>query len=648
MNLFVNGKLNPQVFEMNVRQATRDLSALLLHATETQSAAIESTHFLIALAKVAGGATQKTLPRLGLNAEQWTSGLMNCAVVAPGSLPPAHLTESSLHDSARALLQSAENLCARYNLPRISEPILLFCGLQHATPKVRTLFQVVDVDLAQIAQKIENDYIRPPAIIDVFKDNGTLALELFQAGAKKALTLMQREAESLGFRMIDPRHLLLALLERENSVTQYGIFHQGLVPRKIQEAVMHSLRGRSKSVRSALPLNRDHLQPILQHILKVAGELAGRDHVSRIAEPHLLRAFLAVESVARNLLQDEKVNISSLVAIAEAADLSQEEEEDDDVMADIQTVKARLQKRLVGQDDAIDRILPYVQRMRFGFTTPGRPVGVFLFCGQSGSGKTEMAKELARAVYGSEENLIFLEMGQFNAPESMNIFVGAPPGYVGYGEGKLTNGLRDKPRAVVLFDEVEKAHAKVLDALLRFLDEGKIDDPAGPVRDGGQCIVILTSNLGADALSQLWKQVENNINWRNIVREKLREEFKRNQFRPEFLNRVDELILFRTLTPPDYAEIARRLLERDLERLRKDREIDVAADASVARAIGEYCGSIYEGARAAQRLTQSVVITPVIDFILRQSLAPPLRLKVHAVRPGNEAGIDPVGVVERA
>src|SRR5690348_17058640 len=115
MNLFVNGKLNPQVFEMNVRQATRDLSALLLHATETQSATIESTHFLIALAKVTGGAMQKTLPRLSLNAEQWTTGLMSCASTSTGSLPPAHLTESSLHDSARALLQSAEGICARYN-----------------------------------------------------------------------------------------------------------------------------------------------------------------------------------------------------------------------------------------------------------------------------------------------------------------------------------------------------------------------------------------------------------------------------------------------------------------------------------------------------------------------------------------------------
>src|SRR5207248_9239326 len=137
--------------------------------------------------------------------------------------------------------------------------------------------------------------------------------------------------------------------------------------------------------------------------------------------------------------------------------------------------------------------------------------------------KTELAKTLAHAVYGSPENLIFLEMGQFNAPESMNIFVGAPPAYVGYGEGKLTNGLRDKPRAVVLFDEVEKAHARVLDALLRFLDEGRIDDPAGPVRDGSQCLVILTSNVGAQQLSELGKQVDaSRSNARGLMRDQLR------------------------------------------------------------------------------------------------------------------------------
>ena len=646
MNLFVGDKLNVEVFDSDVRRATHDLRDLLVVTVQTQSALVESTHLLMIVTQVPNGATQKGLTQLGLTSEQWQTGLADCARKTPGGLPPPHLIRDTLHASALATLQAAEELCARLALPRISEPALLHAALRNATPAVRELCVSADIDLAGWCAKLEQQ-LSPVKSLTVFNADGTGRLESFSPSGKQVLRLLRRETESLGYQLADPRHLLLALLEHENGVTQYGVYHQGLRPRKLEEIVMLNLRSKAKRERSHVALARDSFQPLLRNILLQAGELAAREHAAAITEAHLLRAFLATESAARTLLEDEKVRLAELSAIVESYDPGEEVEADSHV-ADIQTVRERLQARLVGQDGAIERILPYIQRMRFGFTTPGRPVGVFLFCGQSGSGKTEMAKELARAVYGSEQNLIFLEMGQFNAPESMNIFVGAPPGYIGYGEGKLTNGLRDKPRAVVLFDEIEKAHAKVLDALLRFLDEGRIDDPAGPVRDGSQCMVILTSNVGADELSQLWAQLKNDPNWRTTIRKKLREAFKKYNFRTEFLNRVDELILFRTLTLLDYAEIAARLLKRDLERLHKERQIEVLADDSVCQEIGSYCAAVSEGARAVQRLTQSTVITPVIDFVLRNSCAPPVRLKVKAARPTEDADCEPVGAVEFA
>ncbi len=409
--------------------------------------------------------------------------------------------------------------------------------------------------------------------------------------------------------------------------TQYGLHHQGILPKKVQEAVTLSLLARAKRARSSIVLDQNHIQPIARQILEASADVASRAHLTQIAEPHLLRGFLAVESLARRILEDEGVKLHPLLEIAENYEIG-EEAEDQDTIADVESVRQNLINRLVGQDDAVERILPYIQRMRFGFSMPGKPIGVFLFCGQSGSGKTEMAKELARSVYGSEENLIFLEMGQFNSPESMNIFVGAPPGYIGYGEGKLTNGLRDKPRSVVLFDEVEKAHARVLDALLRFLDEGKIDDPAGPVRDGSQCILILTSNVGAEQLSQLWKEVENNPNWRTEIRKRLREEFKKHNFRIEFLNRVDELILFRTLTEDNYAEIARRQLKRHLSRLEKEKQIKIDVDEAVLNAIGKYCANINEGARPVLRLVNGLIISKSVDYVLMNHLALPAQVKV--------------------
>jgi ATP-dependent Clp protease ATP-binding subunit ClpC len=455
----------------------------------------------------------------------------------------------------------------------------------------------------------------------------------------------------------------LALIAHEGGATRYGLHFQGISPTRLQEGVVLHLRSRAKRQRSAVPPDREHLQAILQQILKQAGAIAACAHAGKVAEVHLLRALLETESPVRSLLEDEKVNVAQLRTTAERFETaSDDEEEDVSAIADIETIRKRLQDRLVGQDFAIEQILPYVELMRFGFTDPDRPVGVFFFCGQSGSGKTEMAKELARAVYGSEENLIFLEMGQFNAPESMNIFVGAPPGYVGFGQGKLTNGLRDKPRAVVLFDEVEKAHPRVLDALLRFLDEGKIDDPAGSLRDGSQCVVILTSNVGAEKLSQLSTQIGDDPFQRTRVRKTLRAELKLQKFRVEFLNRVDEVLLFHTLTKKDYAEIAGRYLAKMKEKLEKDRQIHVALDPSVESAIGDYCSEISEGARAVRRLARAVVLLPASRFVLKNACKPPVHLKVKAVResrpggaaarrPGDgaeDAASEPVGVVEPA
>ncbi len=631
MDLFVqrNGSddaLNSGIFDIEIRRGTHDLNDVLLAAVKSQSASVESTHFLSALGKLAGGQTQKDLFQFGVSPEQWESGLASCVEETAAGLPPEHLVKSCFHPSALATLEKAAAICEAYRLPRITEPVLLLSALYNLTPSARVLFTSADIDFEAWCVKLE-DIVRPPEKLDLYLPEGGLNLEVFSPSGRKVLDLMRSEAEAMGYEVCDPRHLLLGLVLREGGATQYGLHHQGILPKKVQEAVTLSLLARAKRSRSSIVLDQVHIQPIARQILEASADVSSRAHLKQIAEPHLLRGFLAVESLARRILEDEGVKLHPFLEIAENYDVG-EEVEDQDTIADVESVRQNLINRLVGQDDAVERILPYIQRMRFGFSVPGKPIGVFLFCGQSGSGKTEMAKELARSVYGSEENLIFLEMGQFNAPESMNIFVGAPPGYIGYGEGKLTNGLRDKPAAVVLFDEVEKAHARVLDALLRFLDEGKIDDPAGPVRDGSQCILILTSNVGAEQLSLLWKEVENNPNWRTEIRKRLREEFKKHNFRIEFLNRVDELILFRTLTAENYAEIARRQLKRHLGRLEKEKQIKIEVDAAVLEAIGKYCENINEGARPVLRLVNGLIISKSVDYVLMNRLPLPAEVSV--------------------
>lgn len=633
MDLFVNGRLNVHAFDPNVRHATHDLSDVLLAAANTRSTVVESTHFLIVLPQIPVGVTECGLKRRGISLEQWQSGLEGCVRRSPGGAPLGHLTEDSLHPSARQMLDDARERCDLVGQRRISEAALLWSALRNLTPQAESQFNDAGISVTEWCAEIDKS-LRPAPPLAVLPESrsGTqsLLMDAFSPGARKVLRRMAEEAESLGYQRADPRHLLLALLAQEGGSAPYGLHRQGIPPRRVQETVALSLRGSARRARSIVPLDSEHLQGLLQVILRLAGELAGRANAAKIDEPCLFRALLAVDSAARRILEEQNVDIEKLRANAEEFEVTEDDEDEDRSLADIETLRESLRNRLVGQDDAIEQILPYLELLRFGFNVRNRPVGVFLFCGPSGTGKTEMAKELARCIYQSEENLLFLEMGQFKHVEHVNQFIGAPPGYVGYGEGKLTNGLRDKPRSVVLFDEVEKAHELVQDALLRFLDEGKIEDPAGPVRDGTQCVVVLTSNVAADELRSLWAKYEGSPNRRTEMRKELRARFRRHNFKVEFLNRVDEVILFKGLEEECYAEIARRQLAPLVAELNARQQIDVELDDSVANAIGAYCAVMDEGARPVGRLTRSLVLLEVARFVAHHHCTRPVRLKVSA------------------
>ena len=243
-----------------------------------------------------------------------------------------------------------------------------------------------------------------------------------------------------------------------------------------------------------------------------------------------------------------------------------------------------------------------------------------LLAGMSGTGKTQLAKEIARAVYGSEEQLIYLEMGQFGNEYSKTIFVGAPPGLVGYGEGQLTNGLRDKPESVVLFDEVEKAHKSVFDVVLRFLDEGQIGDPAGPVRDGRKCIIVLTSNHALDELDDLIREQTALKNpspqQRDEVRAKVRDTILKTEFfRPEFLNRVDDVLVFGSLE----REHLQRIVDIQLERLREllgERKMTLELDQAAKQLLAERGYDPQFGARPLKRVIQKLLQDPLSLKIL--------------------------------
>ena len=271
-----------------------------------------------------------------------------------------------------------------------------------------------------------------------------------------------------------------------------------------------------------------------------------------------------------------------------------------------------IHQRLIGQDEAVQKVTEAILRSRAGISDPNRPIGSFLFLGPTGVGKTELAKSLAEALFDDERNMIRIDMTEYMEKFSVSRLIGAPPGYVGYDEGgQLTEAVRRRPYSVVLFDEVEKAHPDVFNILLQILDDGRITDSQGRTVDFKNTILILTSNLGSQALLS-------GINEQGEVTEAARESVMRelhSAFRPEFLNRLDETIFFKPLTKDDLTQIIDIML-RSLRRRLEDKELKLEM-TDAARELCIECGfdPLY-GARPLRRYLQSRAETLIARVIL--------------------------------
>ena len=274
-----------------------------------------------------------------------------------------------------------------------------------------------------------------------------------------------------------------------------------------------------------------------------------------------------------------------------------------------------LHKRVVGQDDAVQRVADAILRSRAGIQNPDRPIGSFLFLGPTGVGKTELSKALAQALFDDEKNMVRIDMSEYMEQYSVSRLIGAPPGYVGYDEGgQLTEAVRRKPYAVVLFDEVEKAHPQVLNVLLQVLDDGRITDGQGRTVDFKNTIIILTSNLGSDLLL-------NGMAADGTIRPETEEALNRllkTAFRPEFLNRLDEVVFFRPLTGENMKAIVGLLL-KDLEGRMAARGLKLSVtDGARDEIIREGSDPLF-GARPLKRYIQSKVESLLARHIIAAS-----------------------------
>ena len=316
--------------------------------------------------------------------------------------------------------------------------------------------------------------------------------------------------------------------------------------------------------------------------------------------PQLLRTVVGTEEIAEVVARATGIPVSKLMQ-GEREKLLQMED--------------RLHERVIGQHEAITAVANAIRRSRSGLSDPNRPTGSFLFLGPTGVGKTELCKALAGFLFDSEEHLIRIDMSEYMEKHSVSRLIGAPPGYVGYDEGGyLTEAVRRKPYCVLLLDEVEKAHPDVFNVLLQVLDDGRLTDGQGRTVDFKNCVIVMTSNLGSHQIMQMAGQSTEDI------RDAVWVEVKQH-FRPEFLNRIDEVVVFHALDHSNIAAIAKiqlKVLETRLEKM--DMKLDVSAQALADLAKAGF-DPVF-GARPLKRAIQQRIENPVAKLILEGKFGP--------------------------
>ena len=314
--------------------------------------------------------------------------------------------------------------------------------------------------------------------------------------------------------------------------------------------------------------------------------------LAEIGETHLLREEVTEDEIAQIIGRWTGIPVSRLVEGEKEKLLKLDE---------------ALHRRVVGQEEAVGLVTDAIIRARAGIKDPRRPIGSFLFLGPTGVGKTELAKSLAETLFDSEDSIVRIDMSEYMEKHSVSRLVGAPPGYVGFEEGgQLSEAVRRKPYSVILFDEIEKAHSDVFNILLQVLDDGRITDSQGHTVDFKNTVVIMTSNIGAQ---NLMTGITDAGEIQEFARDQVMAEL-RNTFRPEFLNRIDDIVLFKPLRLEEIEQIV-RLQTEELRRRLSDREIELEIDGAATSWIAERGFDPAYGARPLKRFMQRELETRI-------------------------------------
>ncbi|MGB9722804.1 MAG: ATP-dependent chaperone ClpB [Chloroflexia bacterium] len=443
------------------------------------------------------------------------------------------------------------------------------------------------VDEAASRLRIEIDSM--PAALDEI-ERRIMQLEIERTALKKErdeasrerLDRIERELADLG----EKRQALRARWEQEK---------QAIQAIRRTKARIDEVRGEIERAQRALDYNR---AAQLQYGTLVELEKELREQEARLAELQkdgaLLKEEVGEEDVAEVVAKWTGIPVSRLLE-GEIQKLVHMEE--------------RLRSRVVGQDEAIAAVSNAIRRARAGLQDPNRPLGSFLFLGPTGVGKTELARALAEFLFDDEDAMVRIDMSEYQERHTVSRLIGAPPGYVGYEEGgQLTEAVRRRPYSVVLFDETEKAHPEVFNVLLQVLDDGRLTDGQGRTVDFKNTVVIMTSNVGSPYLQDLRKGQEEEVRRRVL-------EALRAQFRPEFLNRIDEILIFNPLGPEEIRQIVEIQMRRVQERLR-ERKLELKWTEAARSHLAEVGFDPAYGARPLKRAIQREVLDPLALKVL--------------------------------
>ena len=513
------------------------------------------------------------------------------------------------------------------NEPTVADTIAILRGLKE---RYEVFHGVKISDSALInAAVLSNRYIQDRFLPDK-------AIDLVD----EACAIVKTEIDSMPTEMDEIRHKMIQLQIEETALKketdELSKTHLAEIQKELSD-----LQERFNEMNVKLKKEKDNInkvQTIKEQISKVNAEIekAEREYdLNKAAElkytklidlnKQLKEAETLVETEKNGILQskvtDEEIRlvVSKWTGIP-VSNLKESEREK------ILRLPEILHKRVVGQDEAVQKVSDAILRSRAGIQDPNRPLGTFLFLGPTGVGKTELSKTLSQALFDDEKNIVRLDMSEYMEKFSVSRLIGAPPGYVGYEEGgQLTEAVRRKPYSVVLFDEIEKAHPDVFNILLQILDDGRITDSMGKTVDFKNTIIILTSNLGADVIMQ---SIEKNHDITDETRETIKQVLKQH-FRPEFLNRLDDIIIFKPLEKEQITKIVDLLLDKLNARL-TEKQIKLKVTTKAKEFIIKNGYDEAYGARPLKRFIQDRVETAVARKILSADIKPNTTLTIDA------------------